>query len=175
MVLSTIKHSGVCLLLAVSACHGYPLLEDLPVGGGNGLDARYPSLHIVTNDALLQSKYNLPVMNIALSPPTLEYQPSLVQHFMPPVHNFQRMPVTELRPPTLAFQPPVVKFNWKKRVDVFPGDSSPLKVTKGRKGAATKTMTSTIEGVDTPTPWWVSVPIVNRHLLPPTENFDISG
>jgi len=153
-------------------------MEDLPVGG-NGLDDRFPSIYIMSNDALLQNKYNLPVMNLGLSPPTQEYVRPLVQELLPPVHSFQHFPVTELRPPTIEYKAPVVKFNWKKRVQVFPDTSSPLKVPTGSKGLTSKVVTLPKTGItgvaSSASPWWASVPVVDRHLQPPTENFYFAG
>jgi len=171
---STIQRSGIYLISLCVASHGFPLLEDLPEGG-NDLDAQLPSVPVVSDDALLQSKYNIPVVHIALSPPTMEYQSPIVQELLPPQHNFQRLPVSELRPPTVEYQPPVGKINWKKRIHVFPEAATPLKMPLGSKGAASKAVTSMAAGVGAASPWWVSVPMVDRHLQPPTENFYYTG
>jgi len=166
---ATIQSLG--LLLLCMACNGFVIMEDLPVVG-NGLNDGFPSVHVISNDALLQSKYNLPVMNLGLSPPTQEYQAPLVQELLPPVHSFQHIPIMELRPPTVEYQPPVVKFNWKKRV-VFPDPSAPVKVPQGTKGITNKVVTpkARVLGASSSSAWWSTVPVVNRHLQPPTENF----
>jgi len=187
---ATIQCLGL-VVLWVACSSGFPLMEDLPVGG-NSLDARFPSVNVLYSDDLLENKYTLPVVSLRLSPPTQEYQSPLVQRLIPPVHNFQHLPVTELRPPTLEYQPPVVEyqppvvkfnhkdeFNLKKRIELFPDPSSLMKVPTGSKGLTHKVVTpkTAIMGTvaSSSSPWWASVPVIHRRLQPPTESFYFSG